>query len=652
MVLLLVLALTCVKDLSAEETLRVQLQWFMQQSSAYITLPINNNHGYSDEGITVAVFGGGPNVNAGVYVAKGVADIGYAWLEPVLTTHATMTDLVIVAQMYQKSSQKLITTAKSGLTTLASLRGKKIGTWGGTNSQPLTALANVGLLAGLNYTNVNLGANPYPILSDGPDKLDAVQVLFYNEYAQLLTLINPETGALYSKTDFNVIDIDGDSAVMEECIFVRKDWLNDTANQVRLLKFLTAVTKAAVFCRDHELEAIKFAAPTSKLDQWQLHECNKAAWATAPQTNMFGFVNETLFNQTIRNLIGHSGLLDLDYSGIVDNSWISQVNDELATQSYILNKQASVNELTWCLDTINNNIHTCTGNEKYQHIVEFNRGIRWGIIITGGLLSLVTLAILVYVIIHRESPAFRMGSPEYLYMILTGSLMLFVGPIVYAAKINPATCDVYIWFISLGFTLAFAPGIGKTYRIRKIFTMSHLRPTGVNGYYIFSIVASMIIVDLILLVLFSTIIRVKVYPIVSPVDVYTLHMTCHWPKILGYMLISYKGVLIAISLIMAILVRDVPVTLLNESRIMSWSIFGTTFVTLPVFAVIFYQSNPNTALLIGNVGIFIVGTLIVGLMFAEKIILTQTKTADELSKLYKRKGDSNYSRSHAHTSSR
>ncbi len=63
-------------------------------------------------------------------------------------------------------------------------------------------------------------------------EVDAAAAMTYNELAQVLESKNPNTGKLYTLNDLNVFKMsDLGTGMLEDGIFVREDWIKDTANQ-------------------------------------------------------------------------------------------------------------------------------------------------------------------------------------------------------------------------------------------------------------------------------------------------------------------------------------------------------------------------------------------------------------------------------------
>ena len=97
-------------------------------------------------GLDVSFLLGGPNVNNVQVVATGGADIGTAWLPNMLQSREGGTDLVSIAQMFQRSGTRMARSRRPTSPARPTMAGKKIGSWLGGNEPELFAgLTKAGL---------------------------------------------------------------------------------------------------------------------------------------------------------------------------------------------------------------------------------------------------------------------------------------------------------------------------------------------------------------------------------------------------------------------------------------------------------------------------------------------------------------------------
>jgi len=129
----------------------------------------------------------------------------------------------------------------------------------------------------------------------------------YNEWAQILEVINPATGELYQPDDFDVVSYeDTDGAMLQDAIWADTARLDDPAYADAAVRFLKAVIKGWVYARDNpeDAAAITFDAatnaelafPVGPVHQlWQMNEVNKLIWGDGD----FGVVNQAAWEKTV-----------------------------------------------------------------------------------------------------------------------------------------------------------------------------------------------------------------------------------------------------------------------------------------------------------------------------------------------------------------
>jgi NitT/TauT family transport system substrate-binding protein len=159
-------------------------------------------------------------------------------------------------------------------------------------------------------------------------QVDAAQAMIYNEYAQVLEAINPKTGRLYTREDLHVIDFNEvGTAMLQDGIFVREDWLAEARHQDIAVRFLRASFKGWIFCRDHDAECVDIvlqhgpALGTGHMT-WMLNEINALIW---PSPQGVGVMDAKAFEQTVH--IAHQ------YQIIKHKSDVGTYRTDLAQQA-------------------------------------------------------------------------------------------------------------------------------------------------------------------------------------------------------------------------------------------------------------------------------------------------------------------------------
>ena len=180
----------------------------------------------------------------------GQAEFGINWLDSLLATRDQGQDIVNIAQVFARSGMTEVTWKDTGLDSIASLEGKKVGVWLGGNEHKLfAALTKNGLDP---QQDVDVVAQPFDMNLFLSREVDAAAAMTYNELAQVLETENPETGELYTLDELNVLRMsEQGTGALEDGIFVREDWIADAANQDVAKRFLKASFRGWIYCRDN-----------------------------------------------------------------------------------------------------------------------------------------------------------------------------------------------------------------------------------------------------------------------------------------------------------------------------------------------------------------------------------------------------------------
>ena len=278
---------------------KFQLQWVAQSQFAGYYAAVDQGY-YRDLGLDVQLLLGGPNINNVQVVATGGADIGTAWLPNMLQSREGGTDLVSIAQIFQRSGTRMAGFKTANITTPAEMKGKKIGSWLGGNEPELFAALTK---ASLDPTKENVIKQNFDMSGLLKGDLDVAQAMIYNEYAQVLEAKNPATGELYKPEDLNVIDFNDPSvgtAMLQDQIFATDKWLKTGSNADIAAKFLQGTFKGWIYCRDNAQKCVDIVlAKGSQLgashQAWQMNEINGLIW---PSPNGVGALDSTAWSQT------------------------------------------------------------------------------------------------------------------------------------------------------------------------------------------------------------------------------------------------------------------------------------------------------------------------------------------------------------------
>ena len=272
----------------------LQLQWFAQAQFAGYYAAVEEGF-YEEEGLDVTILEGAVDIVPQQVVATGGAEFGLAWVPKALVSNQEGAGLVNVGQVFQRSGTLMVSWADSGITSPADWAGKTVGNWGFGNEYELTAA-----IAQEGVEDVELVAQNFDMEGLLSRELDAAEAMIYNEYAQVLEVINEETGELYQPEDLNVIDFnDVGTAMLQDSIWTTTDYAESNPDVVEA--FLRGSFKGWIFCRDNPdacVEHVLAAGPTLGLSHqtWQMNEINALIW---PSPGGIGVMDKALWDQTV-----------------------------------------------------------------------------------------------------------------------------------------------------------------------------------------------------------------------------------------------------------------------------------------------------------------------------------------------------------------
>src|SRR4029079_15903811 len=124
---------------------RFQLQWVAQSQFAGYYAAIDQGY-YKEQNLDVQILLGGPDINPMQVVASDGADIGTTWVPKMLASREGGTDLVDIAQIFQRSGTLEVSFKDKNLKTVSALKGKKVGSWlGGNEPEVFAALTKAGI---------------------------------------------------------------------------------------------------------------------------------------------------------------------------------------------------------------------------------------------------------------------------------------------------------------------------------------------------------------------------------------------------------------------------------------------------------------------------------------------------------------------------
>lgn len=346
-------------DFEPLTSVKLQLQWLPQAQFAGYYVALDQGF-FEEEGFdSVEIIPSGGDIVPQDALVAGDVDFAIAWVPKVLgTLEATGVELTDIAQVYQKSGTLQVSWKGDGIESVSDFEGKRIGSWGfGNEWEIFAAMAD----KGLDSTSVSITTQDFSMNALLDRDVDAAQAMTYNEWAQILEVVNPDTGELYQPEDFDVVSYeDTAGAMLQDAIWADTARLeSDPAYADAAVRFLKAITKGWVFARDNPEQAAEItydaainaeaAFPVGPVHQlWMMNEVNKLIWAGGD----FGLVDSGAWNQTVDGAlaaVNQDGLhlitaepADSAYS----NEYIEKALAELEAEGVVVDGEYSPIEVT------------------------------------------------------------------------------------------------------------------------------------------------------------------------------------------------------------------------------------------------------------------------------------------------------------------
>ncbi|RDD36469.1 Gamma-aminobutyric acid type B receptor subunit 2, partial [Trichoplax sp. H2] len=232
-----------------------------------------------------------------------------------------------------------------------------------------------------------------------------------------------------------------------------------------------------------------------------------------------------------------------------------------------------------------------------------------------------SFVIIGFIVIKRHNRYIKMSSPNLNYFILFGCILCYASVMVngmdsrlIGVKNRKYTCVAKIWFLSLGFTIAFGSVMLKSWRIFKIFTNVAKLKMIIKDRRLIILLAQMVLIDILILILWNIIDPIATSDInigeVMETDNKIIRnrlQVCtskNWIVWLIIILI-YKSVMLLYGVSLAWRTRKVSINSLNDSRSLALTIYNI-FVLSFTGVIIGMVSND-----VNNVGFALKSTFII-----------------------------------------
>lgn len=223
-----VLSLPALHNARAQAPVRFSLDWALQGNHGMWALAEDRGI-YRQNGLAVRMdrgFGSGDTL---VKVASGAYDIGFADISGAVKFNAENPDkrLVSIYQVFDRTAAAVVTTRRSGITTVQGVAGKRLGAPEGEGSRLLfpafARAANIDT-SGIRWTSMAANLRDTMLMQN---QVDAVTGFLFTVYFNLVGIGLPEADILAWPYAENGLDLYGSA------VFVRADWLERNQDTAR-----------------------------------------------------------------------------------------------------------------------------------------------------------------------------------------------------------------------------------------------------------------------------------------------------------------------------------------------------------------------------------------------------------------------------------
>ncbi|HET9682105.1 MAG TPA: ABC transporter substrate-binding protein [Candidatus Limnocylindrales bacterium] len=285
---------------------------------------------YSDQGLDVSLVNTDPATRS--YVGTTGPEFTIADVPDVLAAREHGSDLVDIAQVFQRSGTVLLTWKKDGFGSACDLGGKKVGLWAPPADLEITARLKSCLkpLTPGTYTRVDVQHDVAAFLGHS---VDAIEATTFDGEAKVLEAINPATNAQYTTDDLAIFGpTNGRPATLHDGIFARAGWLAAGSNRDTAVAFVAASIQGWVYCRDHQDDCVQFVTKANSslgtTDQrWMLNAINPLIW---PSPKGIGIPDPDQWEQTITLALADGLITKRPGADANDQTIVADASDQLS----------------------------------------------------------------------------------------------------------------------------------------------------------------------------------------------------------------------------------------------------------------------------------------------------------------------------------
>ena len=291
-------ALTLLAGTASAEDVTLQLKWVTQAQFAGYYVALDKGF-YEEEGLTVTIKPGGPDVAPAQVFAGGGADVVIDWMPSALAAREKGLPLVNIAQPFKRSGMMLTCRNDSGVTSTDKFKGQTLGVWFGGNEYPfLSWMSKLGIPTDGGPDGVTVlkqGFNVDPLLQK---QAACISTMTYNEYWQVIDAgLTPEELTVFKYEDQGV-------ATLEDGLYVLEAKLADPAFVETMAKFVRASMQGWKWAEEHPDDAAMIVLDNDETGaQTEAHQKRMMGEIAKLTAGSDGTLDPADYDRTVKTLL-------------------------------------------------------------------------------------------------------------------------------------------------------------------------------------------------------------------------------------------------------------------------------------------------------------------------------------------------------------
>lgn len=283
---------------ASAEDVTIQLKWVTQAQFAGYYVAQDKGY-YEDEGLSVTIKPGGPDVAPVQVLLGGGADVMVDWMPSALAAREAGAKVVNIAQPFKESGMQLTCRNDSGVTSTDKFRGQTLGVWFGGNEYPfLSWMSKLGIPVDGGKDGVTVlkqGFNVDPLLQK---QAACISTMTYNEYWQVIDAgLAPEDLTVFKYQDEGV-------ATLEDGLYVLEDKLKDPAFVETMAKFVRASMKGWKYAEANQQEAADIVLENDETGaQTEAHQVRMMGEVAKLTADSDGTLDPADYDRTVKTLL-------------------------------------------------------------------------------------------------------------------------------------------------------------------------------------------------------------------------------------------------------------------------------------------------------------------------------------------------------------